>query len=268
MDRISILTLNIWNNEGPWDARRELIRDWLRLLEPDLVAFQEVLDSDGYHQADELLAGFDYQVDFACPMTWNRQQGTNMGNLIASRWPFARMTPILLPLGGRDDQRVLLGADVDSPFGRLPFYTTHLTSKLQDGHIREAQVSVIGDVLLARRREGDLPIVLCGDFNAEPDSSEMRYLRGQQTLDDKRIFLMDAWRVGNDSGEGYTFSRRNPYRAYRQFDQRLDYIYVERVAEDAVRIAHCDVVCDQPRHGVYPSDHFGIYLELSLAAPA
>lgn len=264
MAHISVLTLNIWNKEGPWEVRRELIRQWVRLLDPDVLAFQEVLKGEAYNQVEDLFGDMQYHLAYAMPMAWWHDPGLGIGNLIASRWPIASTTELLLPLGGRDDQRVLLGALIESPFGILPFYTTHLTSKLGDGHIREHQVQAIAEGLRHETSTSGLPIVLCGDFNAEPESTEMRYLRGQHALSDKSFYMMDAWRVANETGRGDTFTRQTSYRSYRQFDQRLDYIYVERVPEDRVRVSHCSVVCDKPSHGIYPSDHFGIYMELEV----
>ena len=30
---LSILTLNLWHNSGPWEQRRDLIREWVALAE-------------------------------------------------------------------------------------------------------------------------------------------------------------------------------------------------------------------------------------------
>ena len=43
IDRLRVLTLNIWNRQGPFPARRELILQGLRRESPDLIALQEVL---------------------------------------------------------------------------------------------------------------------------------------------------------------------------------------------------------------------------------
>jgi endonuclease/exonuclease/phosphatase family metal-dependent hydrolase len=263
MASVSVLTLNIWNYEGPWEQRLALIRKWLGLLDPDLVGLQEVLSGNAYDQAAELFEGFDYHREYSGPMAYWNDPSLKFGNLVASRWPITEAAPLLLPMAGLPDQRVLLCTRIRSPHGTLPFYTTHLTSKPEHGYVREQQVKAIGENILARHRDDDLPAVLCGDFNAAPDSAEMRYLRGLQSLDGTSTFMLDAFQVAGE-GEGCTFTRRTPYRSYRQYDQRLDYIYLERSPMDRVRIDHCSVVCDLPGHGVYPSDHFGVYMELEL----
>lgn len=260
---LSVLTLNIWNYEGPWPDRLDLIRGWIRLLDPDLIGLQEVLLGESYDQAGEIFEGFGYERTYSGPMAYWNDRSLQFGNLVASRWPIIESVPVLLPMAGRDDQRVLLCTTIDAPFAKIPFYTTHLTSKPYDGFIREMQVQLIGETIRSRRGK-DFPTILCGDFNAEPDSTEMRYMRGLQSLGGRSLHMLDAWLVAGGGGEGHTFTRQTPYRKYRQFDQRLDYIYVERSPEDACRVEHCSVVCDTPRKGIYPSDHLGLFMELSV----
>lgn len=261
---LSVMTLNIWNYEGPWAARLEMIRDWIRLLKPDLIGLQEVLSGENVDQSAQLFEGLDYHLEYAGPMAYWDDITLSFGNLVASRWPIMEKTHVLLPMAGRTDQRVLIGTRIDSPFGVIPFYVTHLTSKPWDGWIREQQVQTIGQTILSRRGPEDLPAILCGDFNAEPDATEMRYLRGLNSLGGRSLYMLDAWQVAGRRGDGNTFTRRTPYRSYRQFDQRLDYIYVERAPNDVIRVNFCDLVCHVPRRGLYPSDHLGLYMELSL----
>ena len=261
---LSVLTLNIWNYEGPWRERLALIRDWIRLLDPDLIGMQEVLLGENYDQAAEIFDGLDYDRRYEGPMAYWNDTSLQFGNLVASRWPIGESIPILLPMEGRDDQRVLLATTIDAPFGEIPFYATHLTSKPHDGYIREKQVRAIGETILSRRKRGGLPVILCGDFNAEPDSAEMRYIRGLDSLGGKSLHLLDAWNLAGDATPGHTFTCQTPYRSYRQLDQRLDYIYVERVPNDEITIQRCSIVCNLPRHGVYPSDHFGVFAELHV----
>jgi endonuclease/exonuclease/phosphatase family metal-dependent hydrolase len=115
-----------------------------------------------------------------------------------------------------------------------------------------------------------------GDFNAEPDSDEIRYMRGLHSVEDCEIYFNDAWSVAGDAGagaelasgrQGATWCNRNPYaRAAFEPDRRLDYIFTGYPQQDGVgKIEHCRVVCDDERDGVWPSDHFGLYAELRTA---
>lgn len=65
--RLRVVTFKVWNIDG--DARRpELINDELKRLDPDLIAFQEVVQTRELKMLYQLLDGLDrhatYQADF------------------------------------------------------------------------------------------------------------------------------------------------------------------------------------------------------------
>jgi endonuclease/exonuclease/phosphatase family metal-dependent hydrolase len=61
--------------------------------------------------------------------------------------------------------------------GPIWVHTTHLHYRLDDGVAREHQVAAIDAAIRAHRGNDDPPQILCGDFNATPDSDEIRFLR-------------------------------------------------------------------------------------------
>ncbi len=135
---------------------------------------------------------------------------------------------------------------------------------------RERQVVALCDQVLRLRPRGGFPPVVVGDFNAEPDSDEIRYLSGLHSIEGRSVHLRDAWRAAGDAslegekGLGITWSNRNPYaRSEHEPPRRIDYIFSGYPLVDGVgRVEHCRVVCDDERDGVWPSDHFGLYAEL------
>ncbi len=40
---LSVLTLNLWHDSGPYRRRSQRIREWIDRLDPDLIGFQEAL---------------------------------------------------------------------------------------------------------------------------------------------------------------------------------------------------------------------------------
>ena len=115
------------------------------------------------------------------------------------------------------------------------------------------------------------PIVL-GDFNADPDSDEMRFLRGLTALGGASVFFADCWLAtgGDDpaAGPGHTYARRNPYALRsREPSRRIDYIFV-RGPDRSLRgePLAAQVALDQPTAGVWPSDHFAVVADIQAAA--
>jgi endonuclease/exonuclease/phosphatase family metal-dependent hydrolase len=267
VERLRILTLNIWNRQGPWEQRLALIRRGIAALAPDLVALQEVLHHDASpdDQATEIAAGLDYHVAFG--PAWHIGGGLHFGNAVLARWPIVARD--LWPLPGNVDEetRALLHVDVDSPFGRVPFFATHLNWKLHQASVRVRQVAFIAERVKEVAPVGGFPPILAGDFNAEPDSDEIRFLRGHHVVDGTSVFFADCFHWAGDGGPGYTFARRNPYAALvREPNRRLDYIFVrgpDRSFRGEPLVAR--VVLDEADEGVLPSDHFGVYAEIQAA---
>lgn len=261
---LRVATLNIWNRMGPWESRLTAIRHQLEALSPDIIGLQEVLqiathDVD-FDQAAMIAKDFGYHVVFG-----RHPESTQpMGNAILSRWPIVRTEVRGLPSGDSDEYRSVVFAEVDAPCGRVPFFCTHLNWKLDEGHIRELQVRFVADTIASVAPRGvGFPAVLVGDLNAEPDSDEIRFLRGLHTIGGSRVYFADCFGlVGR--GDGTTFSRANPHAAIlREPNRRIDYVFV-RGPDDHGRGDPLDarVVFDAPVEGSFPSDHFGVSASL------
>jgi endonuclease/exonuclease/phosphatase family metal-dependent hydrolase len=264
---ISVLTLNLWHDAGPWPARRECIRGWLDALDPDLIGFQEALRGESFDQVTELVEGRGYHVDYvrASPF-WREGSDLSFGNAIASRWPIRERHELFLPDRGDGETRAALTAQIVAPVGEVSFTTTHLNWKLHQSDQRCSQVRALADHVLSLRPKGGFPPIVVGDFNAEPDSDEIRFMRGAHAIDARSVYFNDAFRVAahESQGPGHTWSNRNPYaRTAYEPDKRIDYIFTGYPMRDGVgSLEHCRVVCDGEKDGVWPTDHFGVYAEL------
>jgi endonuclease/exonuclease/phosphatase family metal-dependent hydrolase len=264
---LSILTLNLWNDSGPWPERKARVREWIDQLDPDLIGFQEALRTPRRDQVAELLGDRGYHRAYA-PATryWREGSGFSpgdFGNAIASRYPILESETVALPDSGDGELRCALSATLDSPLGPLSLTCTHLNWKFRHGAVRERQVQAVADLALRRRPRGGFPPLLVGDFNAEPDSAEVRFLCGLQSLGGRSVAFLDAWRTVG-AGSGLTWSNRNPYaRAALEPDRRIDYVFTGFPQRNGVgQLLDCRVVCNDEKDGVWPSDHFGVYAEL------
>lgn len=262
---LSVLTLNLWHDAGPWPARAALVRAWIDRLDPDLIGFQEALRGPAFDQVAELLDGRPYHLDHAAAVPDWRGSQLAFGNAVAARWPIAWREAIALPGAEEGEHRAAIQIGVDSPHGPLSFTCTHLAWKFRHGALRERQVQAVCELVLRSRPRGGFPPILVGDFNAEPESAEIRYVTGLQSLAGRSVALLDAWRVAGEGGDGVTWSNRNPYAAEAlEPDRRIDYVFAgfPQRGTGIGRIERCAVVCDAPQAGVWPSDHFGVHAEL------
>lgn len=273
--RVRIVTINVQNSEG--DARRPgLLNQELRRLAPDLVALQEVVEGDGRRQLDELLEGTGLrgthqagELAYAPPFA--DRYG---GNAVATRWPHQVMEILDLRLAGAGDVPwCTLAAKVALPnVGELLFISATASWRLDAEAVREQQALALAD--LDARHRTDLPTIIAGDFNAGPDASSIRFLTGRQSICGRSVCYHDAWEVAGN-GPGHTWSTDNG-NAAALLDQvvrqpghrrRLDYVFTG--SWHAHPKARCEIrtaglAFDQPTDGIWPSDHYGVVVDVEI----
>ncbi|MFO0574693.1 MAG: endonuclease/exonuclease/phosphatase family protein [Polyangia bacterium] len=271
--RARALTLNLWGEQGPLERRLQLVEQQLRALAPDVIALQEVRQIPGQlpNTAETLAGRLGLHHTFAPATEWG---GGQEGLAILSRFPIEKAAHAELPHATPDERRILLWATLGTPHGPLVAATTHLNYRMTHGVQREDQVEAVDRLLreaLAAMSPPPCTALLMGDFNATPDSDEIRFLCSLHSLKGRRVYYQDAYAVHSDRGRdpGYTWSRRNPYvqrLRFLQTDRRLDYIFVAQASRDGRGLVHhCRVALDEgDSDGVFPSDHFGVLAEVQL----
>jgi endonuclease/exonuclease/phosphatase family metal-dependent hydrolase len=262
---VRVATINIWNRMGPWDERLAALRAELARIDADIVAVQEVLQMPeyGFDQGAALAEGLGYHVAFG---RHPDAPESRIGNAILSRFPFEAVGVHALP--GADELRCAVFGAVASPQGTIPVFSTHLNWRLDHGHIRQEQVkSLIAYVeACAPAAKDGIPPIVMGDFNAEPDADEIRYLRGLTPLGGRSVYFSDCFAVAGDGSAGYTFARSNEFAAMlREPNRRIDYVFV-RGPDERFRGEPLDaaVAFTAKVAGVLPSDHYGVVATVGL----
>jgi endonuclease/exonuclease/phosphatase family metal-dependent hydrolase len=273
--RVRVITLNVWNTEG--DSRRpELINRELRRLSPDLLALQEVVQTDELKSLPRLLDGLGlhstHQADlqaFAPP--FSDRYG---GSAVATRWPHKAVEVLDLRLpDAADVPWATLAVVVDLPDeGELLFIGATAAWRLSAEAARERQALAVTDLDARHRR--DLPTIIAGDFNGGPDTASIRYLTGRQSLGGRSVLYHDAWAVGGD-GPGYTWTIDNPNAkagadqivGQPDYRKRFDYVFIggwDAHPKAYARVKAAKLAFDQPIDGVWASDHFGVMVDLEI----
>ena len=271
--------------EPGWAERRHEVVAWLSRLDADVVCLQEIWQSD----ASANTAG--WLVEHGLPGTWHwafaggdlgppfaTEAGTTFGSAILSRWPVDDHHHWHLPLAPGPDPVVAqmpwgllhvetAGLDVFSAhLPPAPHHGDHRRTQAVaiDAHIREVRRDK--DVLQPGRRRDGMPPILAGDFNAEPDSDEIRFLSSLTMLEGRTTFYQDAWRVAGE-GPGYTQDwRTNRIAASLNVHRkRIDYVFVGDPflrKGSAGRVVSAALAFDVPLTGVLASDHAGLVVDV------
>jgi endonuclease/exonuclease/phosphatase family metal-dependent hydrolase len=262
--------------EPEWDRRRHEILAWFDRLDPDVVCLQEVWeDGTTPNTAGWLVehAGRAWHWcfgGFPFPAELWADRSMRFGSAILSRWPIDHHELVALPV----DDSARAGADA---YYRLEFellhartagidvFSTHLAPPPAQAYHRIREVLLIDDVVRDRADpSASLPPILCGDFNAEPHSDELRMLTGQAAVPEPDLVFRDAWTAPGVEGPGYTWADANPYaKVEHEMQRRIDYVFSGWRRNDGRGAPlTARVVGDEPIDGVWPSDHFGVLAEL------
>lgn len=277
---LRVVTLNFWGTEPPLEKRLGLAVRQLHALNPDVICMQECRPLDGKSgrtTADVFADALGMHASYATSCAWEDGEYAGLpageeGLAIVTREKPLATRRIELPERRIAETRQLLSVQLATGW----VHTTHLHYRLDDGVAREKQVLAIDNEIRAIGRDNtSAPHILCGDFNATPDSDEMRFLRGLTTLDGRRTHFQDAWLrlhreciPGDGPTEGITWSSENeltrPLRSL-DIDRRIDYIYVTSRKKDGRGTIHdCRVTLTEREDGICASDHYAVVADIQV----
>ncbi len=204
---LRVMTWNIHHGEGT-DKKVDVDRIAKVILreKPDVVALQEIdrgVERSGKIDIITRLADLtDMTYAFGKTIDY---QGGEYGNAFLTRFPILEERNRRFRLIQPGEQRGLLQLILDVRGEEVVVANTHLESSSNDS----ARASSIGELRTTLRGYSPRPVVVCGDFNDEPESRVMTELKKDYA---------DSWATLG-RGEGFTFPSDAPKR-------RIDYVLV------------------------------------------
>jgi endonuclease/exonuclease/phosphatase family metal-dependent hydrolase len=273
---VRVLTFNVWNSEGD-PQRSKLVNREISRLQPDLISFQEVVNSSENDQLSQLVAGLDFSITHQSDVQRYTPPFMDKfgGGAIATRWPHRCLEVIDARMPGSTDiPWATLAASVAVPdLGDLLFVGTTSSWRLNAEAARERHAVTLAD--LDSRHRTTLPSIIAGDFNAAPDAASIRYLTGLQALEGRSVHYHDAWAVAGD-GAGLTWTTENPNAAgaigqmvgQPMHGRRIDYIFVggwDAHPKARATVRNAKLVFDEPVDGVWLSDHYGLCADIEFS---
>ncbi|HYG99654.1 MAG TPA: endonuclease/exonuclease/phosphatase family protein [Terriglobales bacterium] len=230
---LKVLTYNIHHGNPPSKPGAIDIKAIAKVISEsgaDLVGLQEVdvhtnRAGKDLNEAAELakLTGMNFY--FAKSIDYD---GGDYGLAILSKFPILHGETLLLPLQGGESRAMGVVTVEPTPGKKILFATTHLDLK---AHNRVLQVNFIREYYANK----NLPTILCGDFNAFPDSETI------SSLDE--MFRRSA------IASGLTFPMNKP-------DREIDYVMFRPADKFTVK-SHV-VVPEE-----YASDHRPVLVTVS-----
>lgn len=246
----AIVTFNLYHDKADWPARRALTIAELRTPRPDVIVLQEVLQHETLrNQADDLAEALGYSAYFISIDAPDKTR--RYGNAILTSHPvLARDWTALRPL---DDSRTAGMVRIDIDGHQLNVYATHLHHEDTPTGARKRAEQLADLLAFIGRSAGDVPSMVAGDFNVAAGRPELATL-GAAGYDEAFSRLHP----------GNPLPTLNPHYFPRDA-RRIDHVYLqgERLLPLEARI----VLDREGSPGVWPSDHFGMYVRFGFAPP-
>lgn len=271
---LRLVTFNVLHG-GPWSAftgddhelesRLAITIAQLRALAPDLVALQEssvtrrrgdvaarIASALGLvhvqARAIERVFGLRFLGKLIVGVL-----GFEVGPAILSRFPITAVDVVDLPrCQCRIDPRVALRADVQTPAGPITVFSTHTTRD-------DCQTRRVAELALAANGRSTL---VMGDLNTAETAPGLVAFRDGG--------FVDVFRAANPTAPGHTVWQRIDAPA-PTVQRRVDYVFVKPAEGVEAHVVSSRIVLDTPRAtdeggALWPSDHYGVFAELELAA--
>jgi endonuclease/exonuclease/phosphatase family metal-dependent hydrolase len=249
-DTLTVVTLNLWNDQHDWPRRLDVIVAEMRRIRPDVLCLQEVLQHPALrNQAETLGDSLGCHVQFASVDGPERPK--RYGNAILT--PHRVLMGESRNLSPANDYRAVAHVRLEWRGHAVDAYSTHLHNTPEGGAIRAAQIRHLLAYVDSTRGAG--PVVIGGDFNCELANPEMALVTARH--DD----VFRAVHPGASRAEATTY---NPH--FGTDPGAIDHIFVERRAKHRLRPLACEVIFRAPApDSVWASDHFGVMAKLAAA---
>ena len=243
---LKLVTLNLYHDKDDWPQRRTQIVDTLAVLQPDVIALQEVLQHDTLPNQAQWLAqelGYHWYFISVDP----EDKARRYGNALLTRQPVvARGQQRLHPL---EDSRTVGFVRIQLRGQPVNIYVTHLHHTAEGAALRAQQVD--GLMAFIDSSSEGIPSVVAGDFNTAADAPELHRLRAG-FVDSFSVLYPDATPL----------STLNP--AYFSVPASIDHVFHQR---GRFQPGAAELLFTQPDvRGVWASDHRGLSVTLRMHA--
>lgn len=243
---VKILTLNTWQERGPWPQRWEVIFEGIGRFHPDLAAFQELFNGSWAREVQKR-SGYPTLLFPEEPC----------GLVLYTHFAVKSWGVVTLEKSPLEDYlRYALWAELEVEGKKLFVFNTHLSWLLEDTASRKRQGE--GLLQLVLEKASCEESLLIGDLNSTRHSPEIEGLMEGGKF-------RDLFFEKNPGEAGLTWDHRNPYVRGAEHplpDRRIDFILTRGPGLLLKNLVSCGLVFTEPNEkGIWASDHFGVLAE-------
>lgn len=241
-----------------WREREAAITATLQAADPDIVVLTESWAKGSDSQSARLAGPLGLPHHAFSGVAAQEDEDALSGVAVLSRWPIQRESSRTFGAA-----RVQF-TELSGPRGLIQVYGLVMDAWWFDQS--QPRQDAVRELLTCvhEARDTRAPLIVCGDFNADPDSDEIRMLTGRTTAPAPGLSFYDAWEGAGLAAPGHTWSNDNPWAAQLLWpNRRIDYIFSATPRTGgAGHPRHTALLGTVPVNGTYPSDHYALQSDL------
>lgn len=252
---MKILTLNTWKCDGAYRKRLELMQSYIAALSPDLILLQEAfqIPESDVDTAQVLASALNMQLAWVPARRKIRSfEGQEVdsfsGMAVLSRYAFSHNQAINLATDPRDGERFAQLAITQIGVHKVVIANIHLSYLADREDLRTLQIQSILEN--PDFQDTHALRLIAGDYNARPESTTLA-LAQKDPFRGKNIFHLaygDEFPLPATIGEVC-----------------IDYILLLPYSDGTyARVHKAEVLWDFSDENLRPSDHAGVYAELTV----
>lgn len=253
-----VITWNVWGLYGPWREREAAIIATLHDAQPDILVLTESWVKGGDSQCARLAGPLGLPHHTFSGVAAQEDEAALSGVAVMARWPIQRESS--LTFGGARVQVT----ELSGPRGLIQVYGVVMDAWwFDEGQARQHAVRELL-TWVGEAQDKGAALIVGGDFNADPDSDEIRMLTGRAAVPVPGLSFYDAWEVAGAPAPGHTWSNNNPWATQLLWpNRRIDYIFAATLRPGgAGHPRHTALLGTHPVNGTYPSDHYALQADL------
>ncbi len=256
--QIEVISYNIKfanenDGENSWSLRKDYLAKQIKFYQPDIFGFQEaVLEQLKYFE--EMMPGYNY-------LGVGRDDGKTKGEFSAIFYDSTRFEVLEADTFWLSETPEEVSVGWDAALPRVCTYAKFRDKNSEENfwifnthfdHVGKQAREESARLIWKKMQElnsGDLPVVLMGDLNLEPEAPGIKFL--SEKLDDSKTI------AELDFGPEGTF---NGYNFLEPVKRRIDYIFTSK---ENIQVLKYGVLSDS-WDLKYPSDHLPVMVKLQL----
>lgn len=242
------------DGENQWSKRKEFLTDQVKFYNPDFMGIQEALPQQMVYM-DSTLTAYSF-------IGKGRDDGQSKGEHSAIFYNSEKFKLLEENTFWLSETPEKPSKGWDAAYNRVCTYGLFQDKKTKKkiwvfnthfdhvGNTARAESSKLILERIQKANKDNLPVILTGDFNLEPETTPIKLIR--EKLDDaKRVC------TGIVFGPEGTF---NAFEFNKPVTTWIDYIFINKKGMEVTKFA----VLSDSKNCRYPSDHLPVYAEIKL----